>query len=53
MLRRAALVPELPGSGLREVIHRGYRLIYRLTSRHVEILTVFEGRRRLRADELT
>jgi toxin ParE1/3/4 len=46
-------VPELPGSGLREVIHRGYRVVYRLTSKQVEILTVFEGHRLLREDELT
>ncbi len=49
---RGRNVPELPGAGLREVIHRGYRIVYRPTSKQVEILTVFEGHRLLRDDEL-
>ena len=50
--QRGRVVPELPGSGLREVIHRGYRIVYRATAKRVEILTVFEGHRLLRKDEL-
>lgn len=50
---RGRTIPELPGSGLREVIHRGYRIVYRITPSRVEILTVFEGHRLLREDELT
>ncbi len=50
--QRGRVVPELPGSALREVVHRGYRLVYRVTAKRVEILTVFEGHRLLREDEL-
>ena len=50
--RSGRRVPELPDSRLRERIHRGYRIDYRLRAKRVEILTVFEGHRLLRADEL-
>lgn len=49
---RGRALPELPDSGLREIVHRGYRIIYRPTPKRVEILTVFEGHRLLRDDEL-
>jgi plasmid stabilization system protein ParE len=39
-------VPELPGSGLRELIDGNYRIVYRVRPPRVEILTVFEGHRR-------
>ena len=38
-------VPELPGSDLRELIEGNYRIVYRVRSPRVEILTVFEGHR--------
>ena len=43
------LVPEFPGSGLREIIADNYRIIYRVASRptRVEILTVRHGARLL------
>lgn len=50
--QRGRIVPELPGSALREVVHRGYRLVYRATATRVEVLTVFEGHRLLREEEL-
>ncbi|MBO6940160.1 MAG: type II toxin-antitoxin system RelE/ParE family toxin [Deltaproteobacteria bacterium] len=50
--QRGRVVPELPGSGLREVIHHGYRIVYRATTKRIEILTVFQGHRLLREDEL-
>jgi plasmid stabilization system protein ParE len=50
---RSRAIPELPASGLREVIHRRYRLVYRVSAKTIEILTVFEGHRLLREDELT
>lgn len=50
--RRGRAVPELPASGLREVVHRRYRIIYRVAKARIEILTVFEGHRRLREHEL-
>ena len=49
---RGRRVPELPESGLRELIIDNYRLVYRRTAKAVEVLTVFEGHRLLRPDEL-
>ena len=43
--RRDRRVPELPGSGLREVVDGHYRIVYRVHAGRVEILTVFEGHR--------
>jgi hypothetical protein len=43
---------DLPHSGLRELIVDNYRLVYRRTPKAVEVLTVFEGHRLLRPDEL-
>ena len=51
--RRGRRLPELPGSGLRELIVDNYRIVYRRTPKAVEVLTVFEGHRLLRLDELT
>lgn len=49
---RGRRLPELPASGLRELIVGTYRLVYRRTPKAVEVLTVFEGHRLLRSDEL-
>ncbi len=46
------VVPELSYSEIREILVGNYRIVYRRTSLHVEILTVFEGHRLLRLDEL-
>ena len=43
--RRGRRVPELPASGLRELVDGPYRLVYRVHAGRVEILTVFEGHR--------
>lgn len=40
-------VPELPGSGYREVIVTPYRIVYQLTAEQVQILRVWHGRRDL------
>lgn len=40
-------VPELDRRDIREVIVRGYRIVYRLTDEAVEVLTVFESHRLL------
>lgn len=50
--RRGRPVPELPDADLRELIVESYRVVYRLRGPVVEILTVFEGHRRLRRKEL-
>ncbi len=38
-------VPELPGTGIREIIERRYRIVYRVQPKGIQILTVFEGHR--------
>jgi plasmid stabilization system protein ParE len=43
-------VPEFPDSGLREIVHHPYRIVYRLVGNDaVHILTVHHGARRLPA----
>jgi len=49
---RGRMLPELPHSGLRDLVVRGYRIIYRPRDKSVEILTVFEGHRELNSEEL-
>lgn len=41
------IVPELDRPDIREVILRGYRLVYRIGDGAIEVLTVFESHRRL------
>jgi len=50
--RRGRVVPELRSPEIRELVHRNYRLVYRLSAELVQVLTVLEGHRRLRSDEL-
>ena len=50
---RGRRLPELPESGLRELIVGNYRLVYRRTPEAIEVLTIFEGHRLLRPNELT
>lgn len=37
------LLPEIPGSDLRELVVRHYRMVYRVHEETVQILTVFES----------
>ena len=46
--RRGRIVPEIGNPDMRELIYRGYRIVYRLKGDALEILTVFEGHRQLR-----
>lgn len=46
------VVPELRRNDVREVFLRSYRIIYRVAHDDIRILTVFEGQRRLRLDEI-
>ena len=39
------MVPELPGTGLREIIEGRYRIVYRVQAKGIQIVTVFEGHR--------
>ena len=50
---RGRRLPELPESGLRELLVGNYRIVYRRTPKTVEVLTVFDGHRLLREDELS
>ena len=49
--RSGRIVPEIGNPDMRELIHRGYRIVYRLKGDVLEILTVFEGHRLLRLDK--
>jgi plasmid stabilization system protein ParE len=44
-------VPETGNPDIRELIYRGYRIVYRLNGDQIDILTVFEGHRLLRLNE--
>ena len=41
----ARRVPELGRDDVREIFKRTYRIVYRVTDKRVEVLTVFEGHR--------
>lgn len=49
---RGRRLPEIPESGLREIVVGNYRIVYRRGSRAIEVLTVFEGHRLLSREEL-
>ena len=46
------IVPEFSDSSIRELILKGYRLVYRITDDRIDILTVFEGHRLIRKSEI-
>lgn len=46
------VVPEVGNESIRELIAKKYRIIYRVFEKRIEILTVFEGHRLLRIEEL-
>jgi toxin ParE1/3/4 len=46
------VVAEIGNKSIREIIVRKYRIIYRVAEKRVEILSVFEGHRLLRLEEL-
>jgi toxin ParE1/3/4 len=46
------IVPELANPGIRELIFRRYRIVYRIREHSIEVITVFEGHRLLRSDEI-
>ena len=45
-------VPEISHPDIRELLFKKYRIVYRVNKNTVEILTVFEGHRLLRVDEI-
>lgn len=50
--RMGRTVPELANPDIRELVFKKYRIVYRLKAHYIEILTVFEGHRLLRIDEI-
>ena len=46
------IVPEMNDPNFREIVLGNYRIIYRLRSGDVQILTVYHGARRLNTNEL-
>jgi plasmid stabilization system protein ParE len=49
--RMGRVVPEFARDDIREVFLKSYRIVYRIRSDSVEILTVFEGHRLLGPDD--
>jgi len=49
---RGRTVPEISNPDIRELIFRKYRIVYRIKGNNLDILTVFEGHRLLRIDEI-
>lgn len=47
MPRLGRIVPEFPESGLRELLHGNYRIIYRIAPERIVILSVYHGQRLL------
>ncbi|NUM74661.1 type II toxin-antitoxin system RelE/ParE family toxin [candidate division KSB1 bacterium] len=50
---RGRIVPEFSQPEIREIFEKSYRIVYRIHKARVEILTVFEGHRLLRKDEIS
>ena len=46
------IVPEIANPDIKELIFHKYRIVYKLNETRMEILTVFEGHRLLRSDEI-
>jgi toxin ParE1/3/4 len=50
--RLGRVVPEIAHPNIRELIFKKYRIVYRQNKNNIEILTIFEGHRLLRVDEI-
>jgi plasmid stabilization system protein ParE len=50
--QRGRIIPEFPEGRYREVFEGSFRIVHTLGSDRVEIATVFDASRGLRADEL-
>ena len=49
---KGRVVPELSLENIRELIYKNYRIVYLLKKNSIDILTVFEGHRLLKKDEI-
>jgi toxin ParE1/3/4 len=45
-------VPELPGTGMREIIEGRYRIVYRIQAKSIQVVTVFEGHRQFPVEDV-
>jgi toxin ParE1/3/4 len=45
-------VPEISNPDMRELIFKKYRIVYRINDNDIDIMTVFEGHRSFRLDEI-
>ena len=45
--RSGRMVPEYKREDIREVIERSYRIIYRVSEQHLDVLAVLHGARRI------
>ena len=50
--RIGRMVPEISNPDIRELLYKKYRIVYRVRKGSVDILTVFEGHRLPRVDEI-
>ncbi len=50
--RIGRVVPEISNPSVREIIAKKYRIVYRIQKNEIQILTVFEGHKRLSLEEL-
>ena len=50
--RMGRMVLEFSDPDIRELIIKGYRLVYRIRKSRIDILTVFEGHRLIRKSEI-
>ena len=46
------VVPEFMDKNIRELLIKGYRMVYDLSRGRIDILTVFEGHRQMRKNEV-
>ncbi len=46
------VVPEILNPAIRELLVKNYRIVYRVKKDTLEVITVFEGHRLLRIDEI-
>jgi len=49
---KGRIVHEFSIDEIREVFEKSYRIVYKISNSQIEILTVFEGHRLLRVDEI-
>ncbi|MFZ0454136.1 MAG: type II toxin-antitoxin system RelE/ParE family toxin [Ignavibacteriaceae bacterium] len=49
---KGRIVPELAMEQIREILYKGYRIVYYRKETSIEILTVFEGHQLLKKEEI-